>query len=566
MLVRSRTEPTLPSPATSSPPNSVLKASLSLSTIGSIPTPNKPQQLLLHQSPQSLSPVASRPTLRTYSQSRSFLVPLPASMAARPSSSPGLPVIRDTASQHDDEEVRESYSDLRARWGVDNSEDDPSHISGQTNDLLSITELRSKGESRRFLDEVGYLFEGLEEQGLAASVRRSSAAEIVTKMCDPEFVRMAKAANFIGHAWDSMREAGAGDGDKVLDLYLIAFVALVARDKRDLDDLSHRNGFFDTMLRMLLYSKKIDGFCIEGDVEARKAGFSKSEWIAVSNLRHTMVTKSGLMASYAVPSTRWFASYTLSRIAPIVYPQRLLPTLLETLIGELQLLRPKSGVEIPSITADLDHIDHCLVILDACLLGSSGPKYVRNQLGAVQRSLCSGLAKLCVTLQTISPDSEQGDAVCRCMEDALRVLISLSHVSPGWCEHLVEDPALLHILVCQIISVSSAVMKQDPDEVDDKTPSLDLQCLALALLSNLLFVVGDAKDRLRDISLSVTCTGRQHCALSCHCAQRVNAITTLMTLFVEMAIKSESSVRAFNFVKYCKFTTFNLHRHRVYRS
>lgn len=91
---------------------------------------------------------------------------------------------------------------------------------------MSITELRSKGESRRFLDEVGYLFEGLEEPGMAPSVQRSryvqrhscscvvctealnSATEIVLKMCDPEFMRKAKAADFISHAWDAMRHVG----------------------------------------------------------------------------------------------------------------------------------------------------------------------------------------------------------------------------------------------------------------------------------------------------------------------------------------------------------------------
>jgi hypothetical protein len=43
---------------------------------------------------------------------------------------------------------------------------------GLTNDLKSITELRSKGESRRFLDEVGYLFEGMEPSG-GVGVRRA---------------------------------------------------------------------------------------------------------------------------------------------------------------------------------------------------------------------------------------------------------------------------------------------------------------------------------------------------------------------------------------------------------
>lgn len=42
-----------------------------------------------------------------------------------------------------------------------------------------------------------------------------SAMEIVTKLCDVEFARRAKAADFLGRTWDVLREAGAGDGDKV---------------------------------------------------------------------------------------------------------------------------------------------------------------------------------------------------------------------------------------------------------------------------------------------------------------------------------------------------------------
>lgn len=42
----------------------------------------------------------------------------------------------------------------------------------------------------------------------------TSAAEIVLKMCDPEFVRKAKAADFISHAWDAMRHV-ATSNDKV---------------------------------------------------------------------------------------------------------------------------------------------------------------------------------------------------------------------------------------------------------------------------------------------------------------------------------------------------------------
>jgi hypothetical protein len=139
------------------------------------------------------------PTItRTYAgKSRSFLVALP-------SSSLPADALHDLEQEEDDYLTRESYSSLRTRWGVDNSEDDPypfdspspkksnsatpdaspskrskgkSRVlpasarpipplpNGLMNPLKSITELRNKGESRRFLDEVGYLFEGMDPSG-----------------------------------------------------------------------------------------------------------------------------------------------------------------------------------------------------------------------------------------------------------------------------------------------------------------------------------------------------------------------------------------------------------------
>ena len=140
--------------------------------------------------PGSSSGAPQRSGIRTYAgRSRSFLVELPTD------SNPDSGVDADDLGL----EIRESYKDLRMRWGVDNSEDDPRlAVSARfslepqngrkgkgkakdrprvalppnmMNDLKSITELRSKGESRRFMDEVGYLFEGM-ERGAGVRVRR----------------------------------------------------------------------------------------------------------------------------------------------------------------------------------------------------------------------------------------------------------------------------------------------------------------------------------------------------------------------------------------------------------
>jgi hypothetical protein len=115
--------------------------------------------------------LVSSTSQRTYTgRSRSYVVPL----------GPAETLLNQSQEDEDDGfGGGESYTDLRLRWGVDNSEDDPylpvladgndvplriPLRNGMMNDLKSITELRSKGESRRFLDEVGYLFEGLNEQ------------------------------------------------------------------------------------------------------------------------------------------------------------------------------------------------------------------------------------------------------------------------------------------------------------------------------------------------------------------------------------------------------------------
>ncbi|KAG5643357.1 hypothetical protein DXG03_001039 [Asterophora parasitica] len=215
-------------------------------------------------------PIPLPTNTRTYAgKSRSFLVAIPASSLD--------PLAVDN---EDEYSARESYASLRSRWGVDNSEDDPypnpfpgkrspsrsdasatptgtpSRTSrgkakqqqqppaalpnGMMNPLKSITELRNKGESRRFLDEVGYLFEGM-HASVGIGLRRSSALEITMKLCDADFARKAKAADFLSRAWDVFGEAGAGRGeDKVLDTLLALFTALISRDPSALRDLAQR--------------------------------------------------------------------------------------------------------------------------------------------------------------------------------------------------------------------------------------------------------------------------------------------------------------------------------------
>ena len=207
MLSRSHTESFFEngsqsqSPSLTSQSSSLSQAFLAAKENAGTSRPPSPFKTTPSLTPPSASvplPAPSSTCTRTYAgKSRSFLISLPASTIVGPSGANLGFGIEDPLAE--ESEARESYTDLRNRWGIDNSEDDPylningsqsptdpgsqspnkvkakqvvTYANGVTNDLKSITELRSKGESRRFLDEVGYLFEGLEPSG-GVGVRRA---------------------------------------------------------------------------------------------------------------------------------------------------------------------------------------------------------------------------------------------------------------------------------------------------------------------------------------------------------------------------------------------------------
>ncbi|TFK39748.1 hypothetical protein BDQ12DRAFT_734486 [Crucibulum laeve] len=355
-------------------------------------------------------PLPTTSTTRTYAgKSRSFLVSVPASSL----SSNSLLSLQG-AEEEEDEFSRESYTALRYRWGVDNSEDDPypepsspakSDIStpnaspsrrnnkgkrkadaavrapplapGMMNPLKSISELRSKGESRRFLDEVGYLFEGMHKTG-GIGLRRASALEITIKLCDPEFSRKAKAADFFGRTWDVFLEAGAGKGeDKILDILLALFAALVAKDSHSVTDLAHRSAQSSPPLSSATASSKplsnslskpkssskeshqedhpgtvvdalfsllaseartgadplalVNPESTLSDTQLKKVGITKKDKTTLLTVHNIIATKSSLFSSGTLISMSLLITQTLQALSPSLLPAKNLPTLLTSL-------------------------------------------------------------------------------------------------------------------------------------------------------------------------------------------------------------------------------------------
>lgn len=128
----------------------------------------------------------------------------------------------------------------------------------------------------------------------------SSALEIVTKLCSPEFARKAKAADFYTRAWDVLLAAGAAidpptstsaQHDKILSIILAFFSALVARDSGSLAELAERperrHGISEVaesltaILGSSISDREKDGLALVGagvsDTELRAVGVARTE-------------------------------------------------------------------------------------------------------------------------------------------------------------------------------------------------------------------------------------------------------------------------------------------------
>ncbi|KZT10474.1 uncharacterized protein LAESUDRAFT_644492 [Laetiporus sulphureus 93-53] len=542
-------------------------------------------------------------TMRTYAgKSRSFLVALSAPQLGTPSrTNSGSQALDDDDGdmhvQEEDLENRESYTDLRTRWGVDESEDDPRPASpplasqsekgkrkgkgkpqdvhapslpnGMMNDLKSITELRSKGESRRFLDEVGYIFEGLDAESLL-SVRRGSALEIVTKFCDVDFARRAKAADFLGRAWEALREAGAGDGDKILDCILVFFVALVSRDPRDIEDLATRTDFLPLLYKMLSsLERKNDPLwftsSLLNDAVLKQAGITRVEKTLLTSLEKLVRKKSGMLCASEPVCNRVLISMTLSALFPAVHNERHFPCLLKSLSSEIRPIASRipayaSGLGmLPALSSStyLDswsflHTDNCLRLLDSFLLGrwerSEGEENSDARLDAQREGeLGSSLVGLCIACDVISRDSlypDQCSQARRCLESVLRVLINMTHDDLPWCQKLLSEPLTLPTIIRLITmshrdyvgTMSNVKREAGADDVEDHgnvSSSLDRLCLALGLLTNLIQECQEVKDALRLTSASVTCPGQRACIIGCRCTARISALGCLAEVYAQ---------------------------------
>ncbi|TFK95135.1 hypothetical protein BDV98DRAFT_83151 [Pterulicium gracile] len=606
----SQTDPAIASPSTRPP-----KAERLSSSVPSIPhTPTR----------SSVSPVKAAPAIasgsstsasqapnvsRTYSgRSRSFLISVSSSQYNVVPGTSHLDDVRDNdggdpSSDKEDADARESYASLRSRWGVDRSDDDPYHLptlpsqqsvsstesspakpttmllaapplpDGMMNDLKSTNELRSKGESRRFLDEVGYLFEGLEHDS-PVGLKRSSALEILKKLCDADFAKKANATDFYAQTASLLYECGAALlNDKILNAIFVIFVFLVSRDIGSFVDLLRRpmpvtfhikeqsSQLLQVLSPMLLSDPSPETDVVRlstttdiagmGLPELKKMGLRRQDKQILLQISDVMKSITPSLASTEA-STPFLITEILVAAPRCDLHSSLISHILSTLRVSTHTIqhqldatkRHSSNQKVDDIFSfTVPQVINLLKLLDDFLLGN----WASSQCDEVDigEDVVGWLLDLCYYSELPSKHYKPNKLLAL----SLRLILNLTHDTGNsrfhiqFSQHLGSIAFLGRQLVPPLGPAKSTIKfckKEEHHKQDSKLRSLsgsavpamasedpanqpaDQLCLVLGILTSLL--QGEAraeiKDQLREITISSNCSLAGTCFEACTCPSK----------------------------------------------
>jgi len=182
-----------------------------------------------------------------------------------------------------------------------------------------------------------------------------------------------------------------------------------------------------------------------------------------------------------------------------------------------------------------------------------------DQLESDCEALVDGLIALCIAANIMVNDTQCGhqrQTAYRCLVITFRVLVCLTHGNESWCRALVHHDFTLPLIMRTMSraqdhgSVTSNIFnKEHTAQEDGDAKALDLICLALGLLTNLIQVNEEAKDLCREIrkrksylslsftepitGINPTCPVRRDCLQGCRCMRRVGGLEFLALIYIQ---------------------------------
>ncbi|CAE6505701.1 unnamed protein product [Rhizoctonia solani] len=519
----------------------------------------KPAENSISAVPATLGMPAPR---RTYSQVRSFLAPI--EDLDPDLNAPALSIPRLTTTQ--------SYNDLLQSESQEELQQDTSAknitFNGET-DLRSITEMRVKGESRRFGDDIEYVLEGLEDEG-GVKVRRASAVEFVTRMHEKGFVLRARASDVLGRAWRAIHRSVLEAGDRVFDAIAAIFICLVARELQDVSGALQDSKLPSTFCFILNRAREFDGleaaasdssWAIYADV-AKRAGVGKVERKQLCALL-SLCQNIKLAPAGQMTTTRLLVSHGMSLLVPKPTTGSLLLDIITSAsaymdVFDTRLAGYSTGLNVlpPSGAGSLHLLQLMNNILRSCQLAIDQYEQGEDEdLSLLQKETevfanrVMMLCRVCQVLMANDPEDLEdevsalsGQCALGCLKTLVLLTSNLAHhdqSSPElepktnqFAAFVAQNPLAFHIIAYFVTKGG------DPST---QSTQFEHACLGLALLLNLVKDGSIGVKQVRSLDIYDGCLLNRKCSTECQCKNRKPQLASYSGMYRKL--QSESTLQ-----------------------
>ncbi|SCV72287.1 BQ2448_4981 [Microbotryum intermedium] len=222
----------------------------------------------------------------------------------------------------------------------------------------------------------------------------------------------------------------------------------------------------------------------------------------------------------------------------------------------------RSSLHLPLVALQIGVLETCLSVC---------PEQALGPLTQTSTSLVTSFSTLILISElvifghrgssSIAPDTDaelverpEQRAAIACLLGALKLVVQLTIADARWSAELVavHQGRIVGSLVRVLQSARKGMIvvgeekrgkekdesrgddqEKDGEEQEGDKAMLDLLCLALGTLTNLVESVDHVKTILRETLLSPTCQERRRCTLVCHCDGREPAVSALAKLYIE---------------------------------
>ncbi|ORX35775.1 hypothetical protein BD324DRAFT_78979 [Kockovaella imperatae] len=386
--------------------------------------------------------------------------------------------------------VTTSYANLRKKYEVQNEPAAADEF--QLNALIELTarppqavaDMRSKGENRRFIDEIDYLVENLFDERISRSIRIASSIEILRQMQDESWLSKALIYGQVERLWSPLWTARK-EGDVVLDAVCTVFVTVLA-----ISELS-----FDTFA--LAHSSSLLSLFLSVASRDPNQFMELASHLTVAELIASTSEKLGLQIQASELAPRQIACHLMIRLGIRLDNDSSLgikttQTLLHILKDCVERCHPKSGARFPNTTlllsSEMSILNDCLQsLLTVVTHMSSCLEYILARAKKSARTICMILE---LSVEAIGSTEAAEEVVSH----DLQLLALLVNSSSDWALAALDTTSasqtisrLIRSGTCQKQKETSSPTRAGVSaSIDSATTSTDLRLLALVTLFGII--------------------------------------------------------------------------------